>query len=292
VQVNALQGTGSEVRLNLKQGKAKVVLRTSGGPGVVEIYQGSFLVGWDLVGPEGREIVVSPPGGLDELRRLTEERHLPFDAGLSRVMLPWRPPSQIVAIEGDIEPGRPEQAPARRYLAYGSSITHGSVSVRPSGMWAHRASQLLGADLINLGFGGGAHLEGGMADYIAARDDWHFATLEMGINLIGQIDAEEFRRRVDYFVETVARAHREEWVFCIDLFTCGRDYARDAKVAAFREIVRHKVRSLNLPRLVHLPGTDILTSPQGLTVDLVHPSPYGMEEMGRNVARLIREAMA
>ena len=68
----------------------------------------------------------------------------------------------------------------------------------PSG-WA----QLLGVDLINLGFGGGACLEPEIADYIAGRQDWDFASLELGINLLRQVEPEEFARRVDYFVERI-----------------------------------------------------------------------------------------
>ena len=44
-----------------------------------------------------------------------------------------------------------------------------------------------------------------MADYIAGRDDWDFATLEMGINMIGDFDVEEFRSRVEYFIPKIGK---------------------------------------------------------------------------------------
>jgi hypothetical protein len=127
-----------------------------------------------------------------------------------------------------------------------------------------------------------------MAEHIAGRTDWDLATLELGINLIGSIDVDEFRRRVDRFVETIAAARRDKWIFCIDLFTCHHDFTDDPKIVAFRNVVREKVARLNLPRLVHVPGTDLLRSVQGLTQDLVHPAPSGMEEIAANLSVLIR----
>ena len=289
---NALQTTGCEVRFSLKSDSAKIVLQSTERSSIVEVYQGCFFMAWHTVGLEPTEIPVQLPERIDELDRLTQEHGLPFDARLIRVALPWRPPAKLIAIEGSFDLPRPEQTPATRYLAYGSSITHGNSAIRPTGCWARRTAQNLGVDLINLGFGGGAHLEREMADYIAGRSDWDFATLEMGINIIGSIDEDEFARRVDYFVTTIAQAHPDKWIFCIDLFTCrydfeGRDLRPSDKIVAFRGIVGDKVAQLNLPKLVHVSGSDILTSVDGLTADLVHPSPHGMEEMATNMTRLI-----
>ena len=287
-QLNALQATGAELRFNLKGEKARIVLKCTQAPVVVEVHQGNFFIGWHIIDREPTEIQVALPENSEELEHLARKHQMPFDAHLTRLLLPWRPPTRLLAIEGDLEPSRLEQTPASKYLTYGSSITHGNASVRPSAMYAHRTAQLLGVDLINLGFGGGAHLETEMADYIAGRTDWDFASLEMGINLLWRIEVEEFEKRVDYFVEKIAKAHPDKWIFCIDLFTCRDDLQGGKKAPAFRKVVRDKVESLNMPRLVHVPGDQILTSVHGLTADLVHPSPFGMEEMARNLARVIR----
>jgi hypothetical protein len=147
---------------------------------------------------------------------------------------------------------------------------------------------LLGTDLFNLGFGGGAHLEGGMADYIAGRTDWHFATLEMGINVVQSFSVDEFYNRVAYFVTTIADAHPDDWIFCIDIFPCRYDFTGVENCETFRSIVAERVLELNRPKLVHIPGDAMLRSNTGLTVDLVHPSPAGFEEMAHNLADIIR----
>jgi len=291
-QLNAIQATGAELRFNLKGERARIVLKCHQAPVVVEVYQGSFYVGWHMVGREATEIQVGLPANIDLLDEVARREAMPFDARLTRVLLPWRPPSRLLAFEAECEPPRPEQTPQKKYLAYGSSITHGNASVRPSAMYAHRTSQLLGVDLINLGFGGGAHLERDIADYIAGRTDWSFASLELGINVLRRIEVDDFERRVDYFVERIATAHPDKWIFCMDLFTVQEDLEGERKVEDFRRVVREKVASLGLPRLVHVPGNEMLTSVHGLAVDLVHPSPFGMEEIARNLSAVMRERMA
>ena len=288
-RLNALQTTGAEARFNLLGERAVFTLRSADRPSVVEVYQGSFLVDWQVVGTEPTQIVVQPPDNLDTLARLTAEHHLPYDAQLTRLLLPWRPPARLLSIEGQFEPPRADQTPASKYLAYGSSITHGNCSARPSAMYAHRTAQFLGMDLINLGFGGGAHLEPQMADYIAARDDWELASLEMGVNILRSIDSDEFARRVGYFVPTIARAHPDKWLFCIDLFTSRFDWELAQKRQRFAQIVRETVAELGMEKVVYIPGAEMLRSVSGLTADLVHPAPAGMEEIARNLTRVIRK---
>ncbi len=291
---NAVATPGSELRFNLTGEQAKITLRNTGEqavPAVVEVYQGSFLISVHTIGTDSTEFTVAHHPLSERLSELCQEHQLPYDINLFRVILPWRPPCRLIGIEGGTSLPQPHQTPATKYLAYGSSITHGSTAVRPTGTYAMRTAQLLDVDLINLGFGGGAHLEPEMADYIAGREDWDFATLEMGINLLGSVDTDEFERRVSYFISTIAQAHPDQWVFCIDVFPCRWDYTGDPKADAFREIVRAQVEALNMPKLMHVSGKDILTSLSGLIGDLVHPSPSGMEEMARNLAERIKVAI-
>ena len=40
-------------------------------------------------------------------------------------------------------------------------------------------------------------------------------------------------------------------------------------------------------KLVHVRGDQMLTAVRGLAADLVHPSPFGMEEIARNLSAVI-----
>jgi len=290
-KLNALCAAGCEIRFNLEGDFAKIVLSCE-ERSIAEVFQGNFQISWHIVDTNPTEIKVSLPQNIDFLDKVTKEKQLPFDAYLTRVILPYAPRTRLLAIEGETSPPRREQTPEKRYLAYGSSITHGARSYRPTGSYAMRTAQHLGVDLLNLGFGGGAHCEPQIADYIAKREDWDFATLEMGINMIGGFSTEKFQKRVEYFVEKIAKTNPDKWVFCIDLFTFAADFDPSAKKnIEFRNVVRETVENLDMPKLVYVDGRTILKDVSGLTFDLVHPAPSGMEEIAINFSNLVQAKM-
>lgn len=56
----------------------------------------------------------------------------------------------------------------------------------------------------------------------------------------------------------------------------------------FREIVRDAVTNLGLQKLIYADGRTILKEAPGLTFDLVHPSPAGMEQIAENLFQIIQ----
>lgn len=260
---------------------------------VAEVYCGTFLVDWHVVGTHPTEITITRPERRDVLSGMRERRDLAFDPALVRVMLPWRPSVWLHGIAGQTAPPRPEQVPQQRYLAYGSSITHGNSGLHATGGYAMRTARQLGVDLINLGFGGGAHCEPELADYIAGRTDWDFATLELGINMVSWLEAPVFAERVERFVSTIVEAHPDKWIFCIDMFPFYMDFDPESeRNHAYRAAVRELVTDLALPRLVHLDGRDLMRDITGLAADVLHPSPFGMEEIATNLATRMQKTMA
>ena len=298
-QITAFDGCGCELRFNLEGEAVKVTLARMpedpiGRTGLAEVYygsfQGSYLESPRAIGEAPQAILVRPPAKLKLLKQLTAEHHLPYAPELVRIILPYDWRYCLLGIEGSCSPPRPEQAPRRKLLVYGSSITHGGVALHPTGTYAMRLARLLEADLINLSFAGSALLEAEMAEYISQRTDWELATLELGINVVHSWPVEEFARKVDYFISTVAERNRDKWIFCLDLFTSALDYTGNPKAGEFRTVVREKVASLNLPKLVYLSGRDLLTGVAGLSADLLHPSAEGMEEIAGSLYRVITAA--
>ena len=290
-QIAALQATGAEVRFNLRGGSASLTLKAMQKPAVVEVWQGPFFVDAHVVQTEPTSIRVALPEHQPMLEEAAREQPLPFAPSLTRIVLPWRPAVKLIGFEGDAAPPLPEQTPRRRYLAYGSSITHGSLSVRPTATFAQRCARRLGVDLLNMGFGGGAKLEPEMAAYLAARPDWDFATLELGINLVDHVDAGQFERLVDAFVEKIVRSNPAKPIFCIDLFPCRQERRDPKRVARFRQVVREKVESLRSARVTHLSGPSLLEGFADLSADLLHPSPAGMEQIGERLAARVKERL-
>jgi len=288
---NALCSAGSEVRFNV-EGKSATVTLSSDGLGMAEVFQGNFHVSWQMIGPQPTEFKVSLPENIDFLEKVSKEKGLPFDPRLTRIILPIYTPIRFISAEGETSVPKKSQTPKTKYLTYGSSITHGASALRPTGSYAMRTAQRLGVDLVDLGFGGGAYCESQIADYMADRRDWDFASLELGINMVGGFSTEEFTERVNYLIERIAKAYADKWVFAIDIFTYADDYNPAAKKQnEFRRAVRNAVRRLDMPNLVHVDGRKILKDTSGLTFDLVHPAAAGMEEMASNLSSLIRKRM-
>ena len=295
-QHSATCTAGAEIRCNLTEGRLNLsLLNERAGVGIVEVYSGPFAVGWHYVQPNPKptEITVRPADNLDALCEAAKRSGLSFDPRLTRVLLPATPEVRLldVSVQGAASVPRPEQTPAKRCLAYGSSITHGCGVIRPSGTYPMRVAQLLNADCINLGLGSGALIEKEVADHIAGRSDWDFATLELGVNALS-LDAGEFERRVRYMIETIASRRPEKWVFCIDILPFARDIACNETVSPmkheeFRAIVPRVVGEIGRDRLVHIDGGELLRGFAGHSADLTHPTDLGMETIARNLSSAI-----
>lgn len=290
-QERATRPANAEIRFNMNGDYATITLQNETGAALVEVYRGAFLHSWHLITDEPTQLVLVRDADQSQQRQRQEVNPQPFDPALWRVMLPWQAQMGLVEVDGDLTPPRPDQLPALRYLAYGSSITQGNAAIRPGGTYVSRIAQMLGADLINLGFGGGCHCEPAVADYIAGREDWDIATLELGINMLGGFSVDEFTSLATDFIETVAHAHPDKWVFVTDIFSFGADLPSTdgQKANAFRQIVRNAVAEASLPKLIHVPGRELLPTLDGLTVDLVHPAPSGMEMIAHNFVARMRE---
>ncbi|MGB9677395.1 MAG: SGNH/GDSL hydrolase family protein [Candidatus Ratteibacteria bacterium] len=288
-KTRAIMPSGCELRFNLKSEKAKIVLKGVNGTGICEIFFGDFFESRRLIKEEPTEIEIRYPQNIEYLLKLSKEKNLKFDPKLVRVILPHLLITKIVDIEGEFELPEKNQIPEIKYLVYGSSITHGATSVRPTGTYASKTAQLLNVDLINLGFGGGAHLEKEIADYIAERNDWEFGTFELGINMVLWAEIDEFKGRVDYFIEKIVKEKPEKYLFFIDIFPFYMDFDNQEKQKKFREIVKNKVKEINKKNVIYISGFDILKNVKGLTTDLVHPSPFGMEEMAYNLASILKK---
>ena len=208
-----------------------------------------------------------------------------------------RAPVIFHEVQGEgIRPPVPEELPRLRYLAYGTSITHGSSATGPHLSYVAQAARRLKADVINLGVGGSAYCEHAMADYIAARDDWHLCTLALSVNMIGAgFSLDAFYERVSYMVDTVAGANAGHPVACITIYPHCRDLVpqtvgpQDKGTAEeYRQRLRDAVRACPHPNVHLLEGAEILADITGLTGDLVHPGDHGMIQMGENLAARLK----
>jgi len=292
-KIRAIMPAGCELRFNLKSEKAKIVVKASmeivQRAGICEIYFGDFFYNWYFVNENPAVIEIEYPQNLEKLKQLKKEKNLKFDPSVVRIILPHLVDLRIVDIEGEFESPQKNQVPEKKFLSYGSSITHGGFSIVPTYTYVAKTAYILGIDALNLGFGGGAHLEKEIADYIAERDDWDFATFELGVNMVSGFEVEEFKRRVDYFIEKIVSKNPEKYLFFMDIFPYHMDFDNQEKQKKFRNIVKNKVEEINKKNVIHISGFEILKDVRGLMTDRIHPSSHGFEEMGYNLASILKK---
>lgn len=264
----------------------------------VQVMRGGFIQEEVTIGPgETRTLVVAPWPGPEEAPPPPREPGVGFAPGVVRLKISGTGRVHYVgASGGDFRPPSADETPALTWLAYGSSITHGFSAPRLAQPYIHCAARSLGVDVLNLGFGGACHVEPELAEHFAKRDDWDFATLELGINLITHpMTDEEFARRVGHLADTMTARHPAKPVALLTVFPVHHDLRPDGdprreRTERFRRIVReaHAARRVRHPNLHLLEGADILDDWTGLTADLCHPSEYGHARMGLRLADRLR----
>jgi len=298
-QMRTLQPDNAEIRF-VSNGPARVTLASEGQTDVT-VFHGVFDGRQRVVATQQPATVhVSTPGRLGQLDRAYWSEQ-PFAPQVVRLVLGGsrRDPVILHSVEGDaVRPPHPDEIPSLRYLAYGTSITHGFDAEGPHLTYVAQTAWHLGADLINLGLGGSAHCEPELAEYIASRSDWDVASLALSVNMQG-FSLDEFSRRISIMVNTVAGRHPDKPVACITLYPYFRDFGisdADAQYGGtpeqYRQALRDAVAACPYANAHLIEGTEILTRIGGLTVDLIHPSDNAMIEMGRTLGTRLQALLS
>jgi hypothetical protein len=212
-----------------------------------------------------------------------------FHPELIRILLPSHSAICGLDIQGDLAPPLPSDVSGKRVLHYGSSITQGSGSLSSRETWAGISARNLGADLINLGFGGGCYCESVMTDYLCGRDDFDMAVIETGINM-GGLDKDLAFSTIQNLIQKITAAHPEKPIFFVGVFPSSHDLKSNYTdiMQEYRDLVKTEVESLNSPNAYFIEGRNALNPWTGLTTDLVHPSPAGMIQIGEFVSAEIK----
>lgn len=268
--------TGIELRFKIKGDSAALILQAEKAleAQVAYIYYGSIQGGWQnssrIIGTSPTKIEIKRPDNMEILHNITREHSLPFSPEVVRVVLPYGN-IHYIGVEGDIEVPTREEMPEKTYLAYGSSITHGSLALASPYTYPFRVAERLKSDYINLGYAGSAHLEKAMAEYIVSKKDWDFATVELGVNMLRE-DPVRFEENLDVFTDILSKDGRP--VLATSIF--GLNDPKDIKTAEkYRELVKKYTKG----RLEFVDGLKLLNNPAYISQDMVHPSIAGIEEL-------------
>lgn len=299
----ACNTAGAEFRFVLNSGEAEITLRMD-TPGMYSralLYFGGVQSGWETlsytIGYEPVTIKIKNHNNPEMLRRVTDAAGYDFDPKVIRLTLDS---AQLILLDakGDVRPPMPSEVPKKRFMMYGSSITHGSLACSSNLTYLAQIGTRLNCDFYSYGFAGACLLEPEVCDYISEQSNtinprsWDFAILELGINALGLAN-DEFAKRVDYLLDAMLTKNPGRKLFVIDIYYHSGDMNGSQNTADFREIVRKAcaVRSAEHPELLHIDGRKLLSGPRGLSGDFVHPNVEGVREIADKLGDILEEAL-
>ncbi|MDE0193012.1 MAG: GDSL-type esterase/lipase family protein [Gammaproteobacteria bacterium] len=277
----------------------------------------------------GNAILVKPeaPGGFDLVRG--EADTLLFDdlpSGDKTCEL-WLPHNSLVELRALVvdDGAAITAAPAdgrRRWVHYGSSISHCMEASEPAGTWPAVAARLADVSLRNLGFGGQCHLDQFVARTIRDLPEVDIVSIKTGINIVNLDSMRErvFTPALHGFLDTIREAKPEVPIVVISPIYCpsaetrpgptipdgqgkfvtidGFEQFRNGSLSLvrIREIIAdvvEKRRTAGDPALHYVDGLTLFGAEDAHDLpDDLHPNPAGYRRMGERFAPRLAEIAA
>jgi lysophospholipase L1-like esterase len=289
---NAQMTPGSEIRLVTSAGHIRLFVSALEGDAELMVFNGDFQHSVHYLEPGAIKCIhVNPIPRLDEMKdeafagqRFNKNVWRFFFSGYQTMF------HQIETYGHDYRPPIPEEKPALRWLAYGSSISAGCGSARAELSYVQLTARRLGVDVMNMAQGGACMCEKETADFFAERGDWDFATYEIGVNMLEFYSPEVFKERASYLVNTTLEKNPDKPLVLITSFLNYSDVEKEQNViaerlVAYNDILREMVDNYSGDNLYLVEGKDCLIDFDALTVDLIHPGSYGHIQMAENLSR-------
>lgn len=216
---------------------------------------------------------------------------LPGGSCRAEVWLPHMSEMRIAGVQIDADAAvAPAPVSGRRWITYGSSITHGSRSSGPLCSWPARVAVARGLDLLNLGYGGQCHLDPLIARCIAAQPA-NAISIKAGINIYNQasLGPRTFRANLMAFVRLVRDGHPTTPIAVMSaIFSCERETTENRvglTLAAMRQEVAAAVAAMRAAgdtEIHYLDGLELLgPADVGRLPDKIHPDDEGYAMMAR-----------
>ncbi len=287
--------------------------------GVIDlVVDGAYAGGADV--PIGNVLHEPDPGGTTRLvaGEPGRVRFGGLPAGEKDVEL-WLPPqtrTELVALWADAEVSPPRPTGLRRWVHYGSSISHCEEAASPTATWPVVAASLGGVDVRNLALSGNAQLDPYVARTI--RDlPADLISLKLGINVVNRASMRlrTFVPAVHGFIDLIRDGHPETPLLLVSPVICpvaeevpgptGPDPDSPGLTVALGDpgdvadgaltltVIRDALagiverRAAHDPHLHYLDGRELFGA--GDLADLpdgLHPNADGYRRMGRRFAAL------
>ncbi len=283
--------SGCELRFVLEGEKAIVKLFCQGNEDYfpkMHLYFGDYQSGWENLDSitlhKGiNELEIKYPQNIDRLVEFYEKEGGAFSPKVVRISGFRSTTVRVIDVDGDIRKPTVDELPKKKILFYGSSITHGSLSMNINSCFSAIVGRNVGADIINKGLAGSCYLEDGMIDFVFNYDTDMFV-VELGTNCYSNDKDEWFRDRVD----AVMKKHEE---ICPDKPLVLIDILRPWPVEKCYESVRDIIGKYNNKNVIYVNGFDILPGHKYYTTDMCHPTMDSHYLIAKKLISVIKEIL-
>ena len=295
--------TGVELRFVLEGESATIRMSTYDDTPEAEarfhLYRGGIQGGWQdqaicrSITNEPRDFVFTRAANAERIKEISEKTGHEWDSEVVRIIFDTGR-CKIHDVTGAVRPPSKEECPKKTMLSYGSSLTHGSISLDMSHSWVSVVAHNLNMDARNLGMAGSCYIEPAMADYIASEGEkgtWDIATLELGANVLNWPD-EKIQSRTEYIINQVAGRNADKPIFVISPFYhWGEYFNKEDNAPKWRKLLEETVKKLNYPNVTYINGLDLLNGIKYLTADEVHPNIYGVQYVADALTERIKSVI-
>ena len=289
--IQNMRGVGIELRFVMKSDKVKLRFKVINGDPIctATIYCGDLIYTTNnYITTDITEIEIDFSGNPTKYGKPAYNYFKPrFDLSVIRIAFDFNSSVAFCGIDGEVEVPTSSLLPAKKMLAYGSSITSGVGALRFPYGYSARTAYNLGVDIVCKGYPGSCCIQHEMADYLAEQE-FDFAVFELGVNIL-HIPVDEFGELVTYFLNTVAPKHKDKKLFLISPFFMWDDLETEKPATLFRREFIRVVNELKYQNVVYIDGLTLLGSPQYLNVDGVHPDPTGHEIIADRLTEIIKD---
>ncbi|MFI3238036.1 MAG: SGNH/GDSL hydrolase family protein [Lachnospiraceae bacterium] len=260
--------------------------------GNIQIYKGEFFIGAFTLRPGVKEIIRIPL--LEDFAHSNEKlfNTKGFHSNVWRILCS----NTTTVLHGVETYGVPirkpydYEMPSKKWLAYGSSITHSQQNGYP-----YITAKRLGLDMQNLGMSGGCLIEKELVDYIFNNREFDYITCELGINMRGYITPDEFERRSRYLLDKIVEKGCKAVIISVFPNGLSKEYAKNPdniqtyNESMYNEILPRLVREYNDEKIRFVSGSEIFDEIGALRWDLLHPTEYGHAIMAFNLIPILEE---
>ena len=299
--------TGCEIRFVTEGDRALISLSSIDQDGYVEVYRGDFryYTGYTYIYPVKKgqvthiELIKAP--GFEALDPSLKRKKGGFSSDVWRIMSDINFTMTLVDFEDygfAVRPPRPDEAPEKTLLCYGTSLTYGACASSQSICWCQLLGRMLNVNLLNKAMGGSCMNEAGVADWFASPDcRFDALLLENAVNMGGY--AEEYEQRCAYLLDRMAEKKPNIPIYMLTCFPnsgvsapgCASPVVKKTDIEASGNLKTDAVirrLAARHPQITLIEGADMVTDFTGLTCDLIHLSDYGHIEAATNLAAALR----